>query len=62
MKNIAELVTFLLEVLRGRTCKWDVAKDAIKSKDRAVRLLVAILAFAPPFIAALAGLYYVVTR
>lgn len=62
MRNLSELVTLLLEVLRGRTGKWDVVKDAIKSTDPAVRILAVILALAPASIAALAGLYFVVAR
>jgi hypothetical protein len=32
MQNIVALVTFPFEVLRGRTGKWDVAKDAVKER------------------------------
>ena len=58
MKN--ELLAALLELLRGRTGKWDVVKDAINSKDAAVRLLALILALAPAVIATLACLYLAV--
>ena len=58
----SELLVALLELLRGRTGKWDVVKDAIRSKDPAVRLLAVILALAPTVIAALAGLYLAVVR
>ncbi len=51
-----ELLAALLELLRGCTGKWDVVKDAINSKDAAVRLLALILALAPAVIATLACL------
>lgn len=57
-----EILSALLGFLRGRTGKWDVVKDAIRSKDRAVRLIAVILALAPSAIATLAGLYLVVAR
>jgi hypothetical protein len=50
------------QLLRGRTGKWDVVKDAINSKDAAVRLLALILALAPTVIATLACLYLAVAR
>ena len=58
----SEILGALLELLRGRTGKWDVVKDAIRSKDRAVRLIAVILALSPPVIATLAGLYLAVAR
>jgi len=48
MKNLSDVVTLLLEVLRGRAGKWDAVKDAIRSKDRAVGLVTVILALVPP--------------
>ncbi len=62
VKNSADLITLLLELLRGRTGKWDIEKDAINSTDPAVRLLAVILALAPTVIATLACLYLAVAR
>ena len=58
----SEILGALLELLRGRIGKWDVVKDAIRSKDRAVRLIAVILALAPPVIVTLVGLYLAVAR
>lgn len=55
--KIADLIAVLLEVLRGRAGKWDVVRDAIRSKDPAVRITAVILALAPAVLAALAGLF-----
>jgi hypothetical protein len=57
----SEILGALLEFLRSRTGKWDVVKDAIRSKDRAVRLIAVILALTPPVIAMLAA-YLAVAR
>jgi hypothetical protein len=57
----SEILGALLELLRGRTGKWDVVKDAIRSKDRAVRLIAVTLALAPPVMAMLA-IYLTVAR
>ena len=57
----SEILGALLELLRSRTGKWDVVKDAIRSKDRAVRLIAVILALTPPVIAMLAA-YLAVAR
>jgi hypothetical protein len=62
VKNIADLITLLLELRRGRTGKWDVVKDAINSTDATVRLLAVILALAPALIATLVCLYLAVAR
>jgi hypothetical protein len=51
-----ELLAALLEFLRGRIGKWDVVRDAIRSKDPAVRIIAVILALAPAVIATLACL------
>jgi hypothetical protein len=51
----SEILRALLEFLRSRTGKRDVVKDAIRSKDRAVRLIAVILALAPSVIAMLAA-------
>jgi hypothetical protein len=59
---LAAPLSVLLELLRGRTGKWDVVKDAIRSQDPAVRLLAVILALAPAVIATLACLYLAVAR
>jgi hypothetical protein len=56
MKNSADFITLLLELLRGRIGKWDVVRDAIRSTDPAVRIIAVILALAPAVIATLACL------
>jgi hypothetical protein len=39
-----ELLTALLELLRGRTGKWDVIKDAITDTGQTVRFIAIIVA------------------
>jgi hypothetical protein len=38
-----EFLAVLLELLRGRTGKWDVVRDALGSKDDFVRRIAVIL-------------------
>jgi hypothetical protein len=59
VKN-SDHINFLLELLRGRTGKWDVVLAAIRSKDDFVRRVAVILVLAPPVIATLACLLAVV--
>lgn len=58
VKNITDLIALLL----GHTGKWDVIRDAIRSKDDSVRRIAIVLALAPPVIATLACLYFAVAR
>jgi hypothetical protein len=53
VKN-SDHINFLLELLRGRTGKWDVVLAAIRSKDDFVRRVAVILVLAPPVILVLA--------
>jgi len=58
----SELLGALLELLRVRTGKWDVVKDAIGSKDTTVRLIAVIVAMALSTFATAAGLYLLAVR
>jgi hypothetical protein len=57
-----DLITVLLELMRGRTGKWDVIKYAIGSTGRTVRLVAVILAMALSTSAVAAGLYLLAVR
>ena len=43
-----ELLAALLELLRGRTGKWDVADHALDSTAKAIRFAVILVAMALP--------------
>jgi hypothetical protein len=58
----SEILGALLEVLRGRTGRWDFACAALRSKDGFVRRAVVVLVLAPPVFVALAGLIFAVAR
>lgn len=57
-----DLIALLLEVLRGRTGKWDVVKAAIGSTGDTVRLIAVILAMALSTGAAAAFVYLLACR
>ncbi len=57
-----EIITALLELMRGRTGKWDVINYAIGSTRRTVRLIAVILAMALSTVAVTAGLYLLAVR
>ena len=58
----ADLLAFLLEVLRGRIGKWDVIKDAKSSTGDTVRLIAIILALGISAAPAAALIYLLACR
>ena len=57
-----ELLSALLELLRGRPGKWDVVKDAIRSQGPRSPNFSLSMALAPTVFATLACLYLAVAR
>lgn len=48
MKNNANLIAALLELMRSRISKWDVADHALDSTGRTVRLIAILVAMTLP--------------